>query len=91
MAIEDLVKELNINRVGEYSNNKTYVIDIFSSEDWGKIYSLLENNPDLDYEEESSLLTTDNASLLYNYMDKFQLVLIGDFNEDQYKLTIKEI
>jgi hypothetical protein len=48
-------------------------------------------NESLNYEEDSSLLTVDNSSMIYNYNDEFQVVLIGDFKNDQYHLTIKEI
>lgn len=91
MTIEQLLKDLGINKVGEYSNKNTYVIDLYSSEEFGKMYSLLDQNNDLEYEEESSLLTVDNGSLMYNYNDEFQFVLIADFNHDQYHLTIKEL
>ena len=91
MTIEQLLKEIGIDKVGEYSNKNTYVIDLYSSEEFGKIYSLLDTNNNLDYEEESSFITVDNASLMYNYNDEFQFVLIADFNNDQYHLTVKEI
>lgn len=55
------------------------------------MYSLLDQNKDLEYEEESSLLTVDNGSLMYNYNDEFQIVLIADFKNDQYHMTVKEL
>lgn len=91
MSIEELLDELGIYKVGDYSSSNTYIIDLDSSEEFGKMYSLLENNEDLEYEEDSSLLTTDNSSMIYNYQDLFQIVLIADFNHDQYKITVKEI
>ena len=48
-------------------------------------------NEDLEYEEDSSLLTVNNSSMIYNYKDKYQIVLIADFNNDAYKVTIREV
>lgn len=91
MTIEQLLKNLGVDKIGEYSNKNTYVIDLYSSEEFGKMYSLLDQNKDLEYEEESSLLTVDNGSLMYNYNDEFQIVLIADFKNDQYHMTVKEL
>lgn len=91
MSIEELLEELGIDKVGDYSTLGSYVIDLESSEEFGKVYSTLENSDVLEYEEDSSLLTVDNGSMIYNYQDEYQIVLIADFNHDQYKVTIKEI
>lgn len=91
MDVEDLLLELGIKKEGNYSSNGSYVIDLDSSEEFGKIYSLLDTNKDLEYEEDSSLLTVDNSSMIYNYDDIYQIVLIADFKNNQYKVTIREI
>lgn len=91
MSIEQLIKKLGINKVGEYSKDNSYVIDLDSSEDFGKMYSILDRNEELEYLEDYSLLTVDNSSLLYNYNDAFQIALISDFNNDSYKIVVSEI
>ena len=91
MSIEQLIKKLGIDKVGEYSKDNSYVIDLDSSEDFGKMYSILDRNEELEYLEDYSLLTVDNSSLLYNYNDAFQIALISDFNNDSYKIVVSEI
>ena len=91
MDIEELVQELGIDKEGSYTPNDSYVIDLDSSDEFGKIYSKLDTNEDLEYEEDSSLLTVNNSSMIYNYKDKYQIVLIADFNNDAYKVTIREV
>jgi len=89
--MEKLLKDLGITKAGSYSRDCSYVIDLNSSEEFGKIYSLLENNEDLEYMEENNLLTVSNASMTYRYGEDYQLQLIADFNNDAYKLVVNEI
>ena len=90
--IEDILKELNINYDGTYGKNDSYVIDLANDSEWGKIYSILETNEDIEEQEESTLLTVHNANLIYEYKDEWQFVLSADFdNNDSYRLTVKEI
>ena len=89
--MEKLLKDLGITKAGSYSRDGSYVIDLNSSEEFGKIYSLLENSKDLEYMEENNLLTISNASMTYRYGEDYQLQLIADFNNDAYKLVVNEI
>lgn len=89
-AVEKVLNELNIPYRGEYGKNDTYVIDLANDSEWGKIYSILETNDFVEEQEESTLLTIHNANLIYEYKDKWQLVLSADFdNNDSYRLTVK--
>ncbi len=89
--MEKLLKDLGITKAGSYSRDGSYVIDLNSSEEFGKIYSLLENSKDLEYMEENNLLTISNASMTYRYGEDYQLQLIADFNNDAYKLVVNDI
>ena len=40
--IKDVLRDLNIVFEGEYSKDGSYVIDLYDSDQFGKIYSLLE-------------------------------------------------
>ena len=89
--MEKLLKDLGITKAGSYSKDGSYVIDLDNSDEFGKIYSLLENSEDLYYMEENNLLTVSNASMTYRYGEEYQLQLIADFNYDLYKLVVNEI
>ena len=91
MSIERLVKELGINKIGTYARDGSYTIDLDSADEFGRMYSRLDNNEDLEYLDETSLLNVNNSSLNYRYEDLYQIALIADFNSDQYKIVITEM
>ena len=91
MSITDILKELKINLKGTYSRDGSYVIDLEDSSDaFGKVYSILDKNPEVDYMESNSLLTVDNASMYYKYKG-FQINIIADFRNDHYKVVVSEV
>lgn len=91
MSIDELLRKLKIQQRGTYSRDGSYVIDLEdSSDDFGKVYSTLDKNPDVEYMENNSLLTVDNASMYYKYED-YQINIIADFNHNHYKIVIAEV
>ncbi len=91
MSITDILNELKINLKGTYSRDGSYVIDLEDSSDaFGKVYSTLDKNPEVDYMENNSLLTVDNASMYYKYKG-FQINIIADFRNDHYKVVVSEV
>ncbi len=91
MSIEELITKLRINREGTRSRDGSYVIDLNSADDFGRMYSLLDNNDELEYLDTVSLLNVNNSSLNYKYKDLYQIALMADFNEDQYKIVITKL
>lgn len=89
--METIIRELKINLPGEYTKSNSYTVDISSDAEWGKIYSLLETNDNVEQLEDNTLLTVHNASLLYTYKDVYQLNLKADFDSDVYSLVCSKI
>lgn len=89
--MEEILRELGINLDGTYDSEGGYVIDLNSSSDFGKIYSKLDKNEDLNFLESNSILTVDNASLVYRYEDEVEITLLGDFNNDKYQLVANKL
>ena len=87
--MEEVLKELGIKSDGEYSKDGQYVVDIFDSDEFGKIYSVLERNDEVEELYDSSLLTVHNSNLTYLYGD-YQLTLSADFDNNLYKLIVSE-
>ncbi len=87
--MEKLLRELNIYLEGSYSKDGSYVVDIYDSDDFGRVYSLLDNNKNVEELDDSSLLNQHSANISYLY-DDYQLTLIADFDEDLYKLVVTE-
>lgn len=88
--METALKELGINKVGTYSTSGAYTLDIDSDEEFAKIYSKLDNNSELDYLEDISVLNIHTGNYVYEYKNEFQLSLIADWDNDEYKLVIRE-
>ena len=87
--IKDVLNDLNIRFDGEFSRDGSYVVDLFDSDQFGKVYSILDKNKDVESMEDSSSLTVHSANISYLYGD-YQLNLIADFDENLYKLVITE-
>lgn len=90
-SLRELLRKLNINKRGSYSDEHTYVIDLKDSDEYGSYNSLLERNGRLKEIDESSFVTADNAALDYRYKDEYLISLVADFNEDTYKIVIIEM
>lgn len=90
--MEEMLKTLGLDYLeGQYGKQNTYVIDLGSDREFGKVYTILDNAYGVDQEEESVLLTVHNSQIIYNYMDEYQLVLKADFDHELYSLIISEI
>lgn len=91
MSVEELLQELGLDLIGSYSDDGSYVVDLADSEEFGKVYSTLEDSELVRLLEDSTTLTEHNGSIQYEYEDLFMLTLISDFDSDIYKLVIREI
>ena len=90
--IEDiLLNDIGIELPGEEGRNGSYIIDIGSDVEWGKIYTLLENNENIEQADENNLLTTHNASLIYRYNNEYLFNLKADFDHNLYSLVCSEL
>jgi hypothetical protein len=95
MTIEQLLRELNIHIAGSYTNKSTYVIDLEDSNEYGRIYSLLERSDLLELISDTSFLNSENGSMEYQYEDEegtiIQLSLIANWDNDEYKLVVMKV
>ena len=92
MDIEQLLSELEIDGIVEQGDNDSYIVQIDSSDEFGKIFSKLEKSPIVDQWEENQVVTDQGSSLLYEVIDQpYMLNLIADFDSDVYQLIINEI
>lgn len=88
--MEDYVKELGIDKIGEYNKDDSYVIDLANSNEFSKIYSILSKNSNLEELDDSSTLTADNSNVVFTD-DNHVINLIADFEADKYKVTFTEM
>ena len=89
MYLEKFLEKLGITQVGHYTKTNTYIIDIDDSDEYGKIYSLLDKSSEIEEDEDSSTINVHTSNLVFE-SDNYQLTLIADFDQDTYKLVCKE-
>ena len=65
-------------------------MNLDDSDDFGKYYSLIDKNSAVEYQEENSSLNLMGATLIYT-LDNFLITLYADYDEDEYKLVIKDL
>lgn len=90
MNLKEILKEIGIKQEAKLMEDNCYVVQLKNSNDYGKIYSILENSDLIEIDDDSSVLTYESSSIQYNG-DGFVITLISNFDADTYKLTIKEV
>lgn len=92
MNVQDYLKSIGISKYGQYSENNSYIIDIETSDEFGVIYSKLENSDDLNIMYDNQVVTEQGSSLIYESQSQpFIVNLIADFEGDRYSLIVTEI
>ena len=88
--MDEFLKQLGIDKEASKDSSGTYVIDINDSDEYGRIFSKLDKSKLVDELPESSQVAYETASVQYE-SDDYIITLLADFDEDVYKMTIKEI
>lgn len=95
--MEEFLKTIGIDKTGTQSESGSYVIDLDGYDDYGKTYSILEKaqaDGKLEELEDSSIINIHNTDVSYvvNSEDgedvEYEISLLGDLEQDIYKLVI---
>lgn len=87
--MDEVLRKLGVVLDGEFTKDGSYVADIYDSDEFGRVYSALEKNDEVEELYDHSLLTIHNTSVSYLYGD-YQITLVADFDQNLYKLTMSE-
>lgn len=90
MYLEKFLDKIGIKQVGHYTKSNSYVIDLEDSDEYGKVYSILDKCDEIEEDEDSSTLNIHNSNIIFE-SDDYQFVLIADLDQDTYKLVCKEL
>ena len=83
---------LHIEKKGYYSDNDNLVIDLADSDEYSKVFAMLEKNNDIYPEEDNQLVTEDTSSLIYASKDyNFIINLVSDWDAGRYQIIISEV
>ena len=88
--MEEFLRDIGIVGTLNTASNGSKVLDIEGSNNYGRVFSRLDNSSELQEDEENAQLTLNTAYNIY-YSDKYMITLQANFDRDEYKLTIKEI
>lgn len=86
--MEEFAKKLNIEFPGEIVNNR-YIIPLMNSDEYSKVYSLLDKS-DLVELDTSSTLVTEKVSELQYSGEGFTVKLDANFIDDFYRVVISK-
>ena len=91
MEFKEYLESIGIDKQGEY-NNDGYVVPLIDSNDYGKVFSILEKSDDLDILEDNQVITDEGSSLMYESISEpFLLNLIADWEANIYQLIVIDI
>lgn len=88
--MEEFLNSIGIHKEGTYSRSGSYIIDLDSDEDFGRIYTILDKSDEIEELSDNQLITVDEASVSYT-SDDYLITLTGDFNSGIYRLTCTEL
>ena len=89
--MEELLQELGIFNPGHAGSNNSYVVDIYNSDDYSKIFSTLENSDKLSELEDQNQVNKHSINVSYITEDEdYEISLIGDLDNDEYKLVVRK-
>lgn len=90
--VKDYLKKIGLAYQPTKSSNNSYVIDLIDSDDYGKVYSKLENCEDLEPLQDNQVLTEKGGSTTYESItEPYIFTLIADWDGDIYQLVINTI
>jgi hypothetical protein len=87
MEPSEFAKQLGIEETGSNIND-VFTIILKDSDEYAKIYTLLDNSDLVKLDGEDVDISENNSILIY-YNDDFTLTLSADLDNDDYNLTIE--
>lgn len=84
--MKEFAEQLGLDLDGKMEGDK-YIIELEDSDEYSKVYTLLDSSDLVDIDEEATLLTDKVGELLF-LGDEFDVKLVGNFNSDIYRVVI---
>lgn len=84
-----LLASLGIEKLGKMKG-KRYIVDIPSSDDYARFYTILDRNDNLELGDTSSI-STEYVNVLSYYLDDYKISLNANFKDDYYNLVVEEV
>ena len=89
MIEKEFAKDLGITKEGYETTNGSYVVELDNSNEFAKIYSLLDKSEQSDLDIETIHMNEDLVEMTY-LTDGFDVTLRANLKENKYMVEIKE-
>lgn len=90
-----MLKDIGIVKKGAMASNGSYVIDLDTYDEYGKMYSILENAEEegkIEQIPEKSIINIHNTDISYIRTEdedtSYEISLLGDLDQDIYKIIV---
>lgn len=88
MDVKEFAKAIGLEQDG-YQDGAKYIIELVDSNEFSRVYTLLDKSELLDIQEDATLLTDKVGELIY-LSDDYDVKLVGNFVSDIYRVVITE-
>lgn len=88
MDVKEFAKAIGLEQDG-YQDGSKYIIELVDSNEFSRVYTLLDKSELLDIQEDATLLTDKVGELIY-LSDDYDVKLVGNFVSDIYRVVITE-
>lgn len=88
MDVKEFAKSIGLEQDG-YQDGAKYIIELVDSNEFSRVYTLLDKSELLDIQEDATLLTDKVGELIY-LSDDYDVKLVGNFISDIYRVVITE-
>ena len=86
--MDEFAKKLGIRQKGELKGSQ-FVIELNDSDEYSRIYTILDKSPLLTIEQDKTVMTGDRTELVYSN-NEYTVLLIADMKDNRYELIIEE-
>ena len=87
-GIEEFVDSLGLSQFEGEINGDSYMIEVYSSNDFSKIFNLVSTNDELQADDDS--VATVNKTHFVFSDGYYEVELKGDFDKDVYSVVVRE-
>lgn len=92
MGFEEYLKSIGISNSGTIGDDGSYVIQLNTSNEFGKMFTKLDSVDDMEQLEDNQVITEQGSSLMYqSSSEPYLLNLIADFDNNVYQLVVTKI
>lgn len=86
--MKELLQDIGITESGYYTEDDEYVIELDDSNQYSRIFSLLEKSNEVHEVEDDSVFDLEKNTLYFESED-YDIELSADLDDDFYKLTVR--